>query len=73
MSKDTYLYIKKNWCQRCGICIEFCPKNVYTTGENGYPIIDDIKKCTQCQICVAICPDFAIIVEEKTKEMLKDR
>ncbi len=73
MADKTYLYIKKNWCKRCGICIEFCPKGVFKKDKEGYPVIDDIKKCTECQICAAICPDLAIIVEEKTAELMKDR
>ena len=73
MSKDTYLYIKKNWCKRCDICIEFCPKNVYKKGEDGYPKIGDIKKCTQCRICVAICPEFAIITDPKVRKNLEGR
>lgn len=73
MSEDKFIYIKKNWCKRCNICIEFCPKGVYKKGEDGYPVVDDIDKCSRCYICVAMCPDFAILVEEKTVKLLKDR
>lgn len=73
MAEKTYLYIKKNWCKKCNICIEFCPKDVFKNDEKGYAVIDDIKKCTECQICVVMCPELAILAEEKTREMLKDR
>ena len=73
MGKEKYLHIKKGWCKRCGICIEFCPKGVYKKGRDGYPIIDDIEKCVECQICAAMCPDLAIITEEKTVKALRDR
>lgn len=73
MKKDKkYLYIKRNWCKRCNICIEFCPKKVFTIGEDGYPEID-IDKCIECRLCVVLCPEFAIVTDPETKEKLKDR
>ena len=73
MAENTYLSIKLNWCKKCNICIEFCPKSVFKEGDDGYPVIDDIKKCTECQICIVMCPEFAILSEEKTKKLLRDR
>lgn len=73
MADKTFLYIKKSWCKKCGICVDFCPQNVYKTDEKGYPEIVDIKKCTECRICIVMCPDFAIFAENKTVEEAKDK
>ena len=73
MAENTFLYIKKNWCKRCGICIVFCPRGVFKKDAEGYPVINDIEKCTECGLCGAICPELAILTEEKTVESLKDR
>ena len=71
--KEKYLYVKKNWCERCGICIEFCPKKIIKMGEDGYPEINELDKCVECKLCVVLCPDFAIIRDPEKKEMLKER
>ena len=73
MAENTYLYIKKNWCKRCGICIAFCPKGVFKQSKEGYPVIDDIEKCAECGLCVVMCPELAILTEEKTVKLLKNR
>ena len=58
-NKDKLLNIKKDWCKGCGICVEFCPKNVLTLKDDKIEIID-IEKCIKCGLCELRCPDFAI-------------
>jgi len=70
---EKYLYIKKNWCKRCYICVEFCPKKVYVIGSDGYPEIEDINKCVECRLCLALCPDYAIISDPEIKKELEAR
>lgn len=56
--------INTDWCKGCGICGDFCPKNVYdiTIGMAPEPI--RIEDCIGCNICEIKCPDFAIEVKE---------
>lgn len=63
--------INEKWCKRCGICVVFCPKEVFVTGEFGLPIAKYPEKCIKCMLCVMRCPEFAIDVkdiEEKEKK-----
>ena len=55
-------------CKRCGICIEFCPAEVYDSEIDGAPLPARIEKCTGCKLCEYRCPDFAIKVEVNKDE-----
>ncbi|MEA1939151.1 MAG: ferredoxin family protein [Candidatus Caldatribacteriota bacterium] len=55
--------IHEGWCKACGICIEFCPKDVLVPNDQGIPVPKNIDDCTKCQLCELRCPDFAITVE----------
>lgn len=56
------------WCKQCGICVEFCPKGVFTKDELGTPQPTFQEKCIGCAQCVLHCPDFAIAVSEEEAE-----
>ncbi len=51
------------WCKGCGLCVAFCPQQVFTEDESNHPVVSYPDRCTGCQWCVIHCPDFAIIVE----------
>jgi 2-oxoglutarate ferredoxin oxidoreductase subunit delta len=59
------LTIYFHWCKACGICISFCPNQVFTSDRDGKPVISYPDKCTQCAICWLHCPDMAIVSNEK--------
>ena len=52
-----------NWCKGCGICIAFCPQQVFDIGPDGRPIVAREEQCTACNWCYYHCPDCAILVE----------
>ncbi|MTI48154.1 4Fe-4S binding protein [Sporosalibacterium faouarense] len=58
-SKEKKLYVKKDWCKGCNICVAFCPMNTLEL-KDGKINIKDIESCTQCGRCELLCPDYAI-------------
>jgi len=55
--------IYRSWCKGCGICVAFCPKEVYAEWKGERPEVLHPERCTGCQQCVLHCPDFAIRVD----------
>ncbi len=62
------IILNQNRCKQCGLCIAFCPKQVFTKGQNDYPEVQDAEKCVSCNLCVFRCPDFALEVREWNNE-----
>lgn len=62
----TKILINEDWCKGCGICIEFCPKEILKpAGLQGKPIVTDPSLCTKCMLCEVRCPDFAIRIRSE--------
>lgn len=70
MRKPLTINIKKEWCKSCGICVQFCPRDVLKMGQ-FYPEIINLEQCTGCKLCELLCPDFAI--EIKTEKEKKEK
>jgi 2-oxoglutarate ferredoxin oxidoreductase subunit delta len=57
--------------EECGICIEVCPKKLFSPSDRlnqkGYkpPRVENLQACTQCQNCMIYCPDLAVAAEPK--------
>ena len=57
-------------CKGCGICIAFCPKDVFSFSKKrnsfGTPTPEAAREsqCIGCRLCEKVCPDSAIEVEE---------
>jgi len=68
------IYVDENLCTGCGICIEFCPKEVlsYSTQRSLkgiYPArVENLEACTLCRMCELYCSAFAIAVEGEKDE-----
>jgi len=63
-NNSVKISIDREWCKACGICIEFCPKNVLVSDDQGKPNPINIDVCIKCGLCELRCPDFAITIEE---------
>ena len=55
-----------HWCKGCGLCIAFCPRQVFAAGADGRPLAVYPERCTACMFCAEHCPDFAITVRPFT-------
>jgi len=56
----TYI-IDPDTCTACGTCIDECPVEAISEGENFYTI--DPDTCTDCGSCADVCPVEAISPE----------
>jgi 2-oxoglutarate ferredoxin oxidoreductase subunit delta len=70
--REKVLVILEEQCKQCGLCIEFCPKNVLCFDMSKYnrkgyhPVTAcDIDACVNCEFCERICPDMAIFLTKK--------
>ncbi|MBA7560013.1 NAD(P)H-quinone oxidoreductase subunit I, chloroplastic [subsurface metagenome] len=57
------LLLNQQRCKKCGVCVELCPRQVFTISDEGYPEPSNIERCTGCKLCELWCPDYAIEVE----------
>lgn len=62
-NNSVKISVRREWCKSCGICIEFCPKDVLVFDDQEKPIPENIHACIKCGLCELRCPDFAITVE----------
>lgn len=68
-------------CTSCGICIDECPNEAISEGDDRYVINPDL--CTECvgffdePQCVNVCPMDAIVADpdhkESREELLKKK
>lgn len=55
--------IRPKWCKACGICVAFCPKEVFGFDkDSGKVSAVKPEACIGCRQCELRCPDFAIDV-----------
>jgi 2-oxoglutarate ferredoxin oxidoreductase subunit delta len=57
-------FIIQAWCKKCGICVAFCPKQVYRCDDKGVHV-DRPEECIGCRFCEMHCPDLAVSVQER--------
>jgi 2-oxoglutarate ferredoxin oxidoreductase subunit delta len=53
------------WCKRCNICVEICPKASLLLTHDA---IIEATDCIRCGLCERYCPDLAIAVLPKRDE-----
>ncbi len=62
------LEINGEWCKGCGICVAFCPKNVWELDRKDKAVPTRPSDCICCNMCELRCPDLAIEVITRNKE-----
>lgn len=58
-------YVKKEYCNSCGLCAKICPASTITLVD-GKPVWNE--KCYQCLSCINKCPKSAIQYGKKTEK-----
>ena len=63
------IYLNEEFCKGCFLCINVCPKKVYTPSDvinhKGVKVpLFDVDKCIKCRLCTLMCPDQAIDIED---------
>ena len=66
------IYLHKDKCIKCGMCIEQCPHKTFSTDKQGYPLFNP-KNCENCYRCVHYCPEMALSLSKRKtpKKLLK--
>jgi 2-oxoacid:acceptor oxidoreductase delta subunit (pyruvate/2-ketoisovalerate family) len=49
-------------CNRCELCLIFCPDMAITRREDGDGFEIDLRYCKGCGLCVAECPRGAVVM-----------
>ncbi|MCS7258987.1 MAG: 4Fe-4S binding protein [candidate division WOR-3 bacterium] len=62
---NVEICIIKEFCKGCGICVEFCPKDVLGLGKDLKVEVINIDACTGDRLCELRCPDLAIFVHKR--------
>lgn len=68
---EIEISIIKEFCKGCGICVEFCPKDVLALGSDLKVNCVNIEACNGDKLCELRCPDFAIFVNKQKKSKEK--
>lgn len=53
------MIVDKSKCVGCGMCVNSCPVETISFGQDGCAFID-MKKCINCGTCKRVCPVEAI-------------
>ena len=64
------IVVKVSWCKGCGLCVEYCNREVLEM-DDVLPVVVDPEKCTRCLQCEVICPDFAIEVRDNRVDVVE--
>jgi len=68
VKRQYHVSLNQATCKACGLCIEFCPADVFAALSNGKAMTADQEACTGCRSCEEHCPDFCIEIKEVADE-----
>ena len=70
--KTLKIFLHKDKCSKCGLCIEQCPHKSLEADKDGYPNLDS-KNCENCYRCIHHCSNVALSLSKRRtpKELLK--
>lgn len=60
--KSLDIQYNPSLCNRCGMCVEVCPFNVWELPEEGPAVLARVENCTNCTACAKNCLGDAIAV-----------
>ncbi len=52
-------HVDPDGCTSCATCVEHCPAQALSMGDEGYPVLDSAN-CITCFCCQEMCPEKAI-------------
>lgn len=70
LNKTFSVVLIQELCKGCYICVEMCPREVFSVeeapGPGGFKPVraERPENCNGCRLCVIYCPDFATEVSE---------
>lgn len=62
-AKVGSILINEALCKQCGICVDFCPREVLATDTDGQVQVVNLEACTGCLMCELLCPELAISLD----------
>jgi NAD-dependent dihydropyrimidine dehydrogenase PreA subunit len=65
-ARQNYNWIKidEDKCTGCGMCVEYCPRDVFRMSDDNYSCVKYRDDCWYCDVCTFVCPTKAIKIEE---------
>jgi NAD-dependent dihydropyrimidine dehydrogenase PreA subunit len=66
IEKANYEWIKidTSRCDKCGICVEYCPMDVLSMDSKGYPYMKYRDDCWYCDVCTFFCHRKAVSMDD---------
>ena len=58
------IYLHKDKCIKCSMCVEQCPHKSLSMDKQGYPLINQ-KGCENCYRCIHHCPQMALSISKR--------
>lgn len=62
------IFVDKDKCTKCNLCISDCVAKCLIKDEENYPILENEENCLNCKHCFMICPNGAINLEGQNIE-----
>ena len=56
-ARQNYNWIKidEDKCTGCGLCVEYCPRDVFRMNDENYSCVKYRDDCWYCDVCTFVC------------------